>query len=266
MDKCSNFLGTTPCKILYRWISFIDAQYRIHKGPSSVMEFIVGTIMGEVSGLITPVLFICINSFWRRRNGRRYAENVCKCIFLNENFWISNIISLKYVPLGLIDTTLWLVQMTPNRRQAIIVTSDGLFYWRIYASRGLIELIVADGQSATISQDGTIFIKGEHWEILHFTVCINHCKILTYSRVYYYVHFPILNWIQHPFIINVFISKGKMSLSLSWRSGSIIVKRLKIRRLQMLSAKRWSICLGPNVLANKPFMYRNVYQRRFTFL
>ena len=33
------------------------------------------------------------------------------CIFLNENFWILNTISLKYVPLSLTYNTPWLVQI-----------------------------------------------------------------------------------------------------------------------------------------------------------
>ena len=33
--------------------------------------------------------------------------------------------------------------MAPNRRQAIIWTNDGIFYKRIYGSRGLNELINA---------------------------------------------------------------------------------------------------------------------------
>ena len=32
-----------------------------------------------------------------------FADDIFRCIFLNENFWISNKISLKYVPYGLID-------------------------------------------------------------------------------------------------------------------------------------------------------------------
>ena len=32
-----------------------------------------------------------------------FADDIFWYIFLNENFWIANKISLKYVPLGLID-------------------------------------------------------------------------------------------------------------------------------------------------------------------
>ena len=57
-----------------------------------------------------------------RQNGRHFADDICKCIFLNENFLISNIISLKFVSEGPIKIQLW------------------LFYWRIYASLGLNEI------------------------------------------------------------------------------------------------------------------------------
>ena len=33
-----------------------------------------------------------------RQDGRRFANNIFKCIFLNKNFWILNKISLKNVP------------------------------------------------------------------------------------------------------------------------------------------------------------------------
>ena len=37
------------------------------------------------------------------QNGRHFADNTFKCIFLNENVWISIKISLKFVPVGSID-------------------------------------------------------------------------------------------------------------------------------------------------------------------
>ena len=35
-----------------------------------------------------------------RQNGRHFADDILKCIFLNENIWISMKISLKFVPKG----------------------------------------------------------------------------------------------------------------------------------------------------------------------
>ena len=56
--------------------------------------------------------------FWRgfntlrpRQNGCHFTDNIFKCIFFNENFWILNEISLKYVPYGLIDNLEALVQI-----------------------------------------------------------------------------------------------------------------------------------------------------------
>ena len=38
--------------------------------------------------------------------------------------------------------------LMPNRQQTIILTNDGLFYWRLYASLSLNELISAIKQPA----------------------------------------------------------------------------------------------------------------------
>ena len=44
-----------------------------------------------------------LNSTPLGQNGRHFTDDMLKCIFLNENIWISNKISLKYVPWDLID-------------------------------------------------------------------------------------------------------------------------------------------------------------------
>ena len=44
-----------------------------------------------------------VNSSSPEQNGRHFADDMFKRIFLNENIWISNLISLKYVPWGQID-------------------------------------------------------------------------------------------------------------------------------------------------------------------
>ena len=57
-----------------------------------------------------------INTLRPRQNGRRFADDIFKCIFLNENVWISNKISLKFVPKGLINNIPALVQIMAWRR------------------------------------------------------------------------------------------------------------------------------------------------------
>ena len=62
---------------------------------------------------------------------RHFADDIFKCIFLNENVWIPVKISLKYVPKGPINNI------------------PALVYRRIYASLGLNEL--NGGRSDSIS-------------------------------------------------------------------------------------------------------------------
>ena len=57
-----------------------------------------------------------INTLRLRQNGRHFADDVFKCIFLNENMWISLKISLRYVPKGLINNIPALVQIMAWRR------------------------------------------------------------------------------------------------------------------------------------------------------
>ena len=44
------------------------------------------------------------NTLRPRQNGRHFADDSFKCIFLNENVWILLQISLKFVPMGSINT------------------------------------------------------------------------------------------------------------------------------------------------------------------
>ena len=45
------------------------------------------------------------------QNGRQFPDDISKCIFLNENVWISIKISLKFVPKGPINNIPALVQI-----------------------------------------------------------------------------------------------------------------------------------------------------------
>ena len=57
-----------------------------------------------------------INTLRPRRNGWHFAEDIFKCIFLNENTSILIDISLKFVPEGRINNMLALVQIMAWRR------------------------------------------------------------------------------------------------------------------------------------------------------
>ena len=56
------------------------------------------------------------NTLRPRQNGRRFADDTSKRMFLNENVWISIKISLKFVPKGPINNNPALVQIMAWRR------------------------------------------------------------------------------------------------------------------------------------------------------
>ena len=57
------------------------------------------------------ILSAMINTLRPRQNGRHFADDIFKCIFLNENVWIQIEISLKFVPKGPINNNPSLVQI-----------------------------------------------------------------------------------------------------------------------------------------------------------
>ena len=59
---------------------------------------------------------IHVNSSPPCQNGRYFAENIFKCIFMNEKFCISIQISLKFIPRGPSDNNSALVQVMAWRR------------------------------------------------------------------------------------------------------------------------------------------------------
>ena len=64
------------------------------------------------------------------------ADDIFKCIFLNENDRILIKMSLKYIARTRQDSIGSRNGLAPNRRQAITWTNDDLVHWRIYAAIG----------------------------------------------------------------------------------------------------------------------------------
>ena len=52
-----------------------------------------------------------LNTLRLRQNGHHFTDDIFKCIFLNENLWISLKISLKFIPKVQINNILTLVQI-----------------------------------------------------------------------------------------------------------------------------------------------------------
>ena len=59
---------------------------------------------------------LLFNTLRPRQNGRRFADDIFRCIFLNENVWIPIKISLKFVPRGPISNIPALVHIMTWRR------------------------------------------------------------------------------------------------------------------------------------------------------
>ena len=66
--------------------------------------------------IIISVTWKTINTLRPRQDGCHFADDISKCIFLNENTSISIDISLKFVPRGRINNIPALVQIMAWRR------------------------------------------------------------------------------------------------------------------------------------------------------
>ena len=100
------------------WKSFEDCICvgEIYKCP--IFKRVVMTWLNDVNtSLAAPVIatwIICpivFNTSRPRQNGRHHADDIFKCIFLNENVWIPIKISLKFVPTGPVNNIPALVQV-----------------------------------------------------------------------------------------------------------------------------------------------------------
>ena len=77
------------------------------------------------SGLHTQITCTCINTLRPKQNGRHFANDIFKYIFLNENVKILIKISPSFVLNGPINNIGPDIGLAPTRRQAIIWTNDG---------------------------------------------------------------------------------------------------------------------------------------------
>ena len=71
----------------------------------------------------TPGIWGCyVNTLRPRQKGQYFADEIFKCIFLNEDMWISINISLKFVPKGLINNipaSFQIMDWLPTRRKPL---------------------------------------------------------------------------------------------------------------------------------------------------
>ena len=70
-----------------------------------------------------------INTLRPRQNGRYFADDIFKCIFLIQNVWIPIKISLTFVPKGLINNISAMVQIMAWRRPGDKPLSEPMMVW-----------------------------------------------------------------------------------------------------------------------------------------
>ena len=80
-----------------------------------------------------------LNTLKPKKKGHQFPDDILKCIFLNENIKISIKVSLKFVPMGLINNIPALAQIMSWCRPGAKISSEPmtLVYWCIHASLGL---------------------------------------------------------------------------------------------------------------------------------
>ena len=131
-STASNAIRTTSCKA---WISRqnILVGNTIPIQGSSKAASSIQSSQGRWYG------HAGINTLRPRQNGRHFADDIFKCIFLNKNVWISIKVSLKFAPKRPIDNIPAMVQIMASRRPGD--KPLWLFYRRIYASLGINEAL-----------------------------------------------------------------------------------------------------------------------------
>ena len=115
------------------------------------------------------------NSLRPRQNGRHFADDIFKCIFLNENIWIPIKISLKFVPKGSINNILALVQIMAWRRPGDKALSEPMMIislMHIYSTwpQWVKSNFCAITYDATYCFNLTSCV---HWWIMPYVVCIS---------------------------------------------------------------------------------------------
>ena len=83
-----------------------------HARSQGINNYGIDLVVWEYSNFSTTR----VNTLRPRQNGRNFPDDIFNCIFLNENVWISNKISLKFVGKGQINNIPALVQIMDWRR------------------------------------------------------------------------------------------------------------------------------------------------------
>ena len=90
---------------------------------SGYRDFAYNTLSFNINWVFPLSVFVSVGGHWSpintlrpRQNGRHFADDIFKCIFLNEGIWIPIRIPKKFIPKCLIKNNPALVQIIACRR------------------------------------------------------------------------------------------------------------------------------------------------------
>ena len=109
MDPKNRVIAALDCISLFNSATYLSQKNRFEK-CTPLQPIIIHSITA------TTCAHNQFNTLRPRQNGRHFPDDIFKCIFLNENVWISIKISLKFVPKVPIDNIPALVQIMAWRR------------------------------------------------------------------------------------------------------------------------------------------------------
>ena len=117
-----------------------------------------------------PRANVSINTLRPKQKGRHFPDDIFKCIFLNENVWISITISLTFVPNGPINNIPALVQVIAWHRPGDKPSSE--------------RMVVSLLTHICVSRPQNISMETLSDNFLHFPICINNASgMLAYQRL-----------------------------------------------------------------------------------
>ena len=93
-------LGTNFSEILIEHYIFLFNKMHLKMSSGNWRPLYLDLGLNVLNKLCNGGVTCLFNTLRPRQNGRRFPGDIFKCIFLNENAWISIKISLKFVPKG----------------------------------------------------------------------------------------------------------------------------------------------------------------------
>ena len=130
---------TQPSEEKHAWhLLPLDTYWLIEllENCCSIVTLRVGIRYGLTAFYSLTTGSIFINTLRPRQYDRHFTDDILKCMFLNENVFISNKLSLMFVPTGPVNDIPTLVQIMAWRRPGDKPLSGSMMlaYWRIYVN------------------------------------------------------------------------------------------------------------------------------------